>query len=423
MWTEFNPTDHKVERLKEEFPNMAELNKEQKLQALRRLVDKSRADAAKVAKGKPIPVVLKFGSDLKPLEFIPSGLLELDELCGQYQETGEVVNGLPQFKWTGNGGPMIRGKFAIWWGSNGCGKTTMALNETARAQEQGYVGGYFNSERALDPVWAAKQGVNLDELLVWEGGNLEQNLDSMIHVLEQGLIDFIVVDTIHAFATIADTRSGQKAKTMVDEPRQAALASKLSRFFRVVTSRVAEANCAVLLIGQARDGEYMEQLTGGHALKHYVSLNLHFKRMAKSHALTPTRLTNTGNKNENVPVGFVMKVTIDKTRINHRDQDSVEIPFLWGLGPDNFELNVMAAVKLGIISKASSFYTLKTGAGDIKLQGRDNLLSWMRDQPAYYDWLMRTVTGNYTEPAELAAVAEEEPEEKPKKKKGKRKKS
>jgi len=422
MWMEFSPTDPKVQKLKEEFFDMADLSKDQKLAALRKLVDKSRADAAKASPDKPLPVVLKFGSDLKPLEFVPSGLLELDELCGQYEESGEQdpQTGTPVYRWTGLGGPVVKGRFVIWWGGFGCGKTTMALHETAKAQEQGYVCGYFNSERALDPVWAAKRGVNLDELIVWEGGNLEQNLDSMIHVMEQGLVDFIVIDTIHAFAAKADLVDGKKrVRGMEDEPPQGRLAAKLSRFFRCATGRVAESQCAVLLIGQARQNEDWEQLTGGHALKHYVSLNLHFQRLAsKKHPMLPKRKVSRGDKMAEVPAGFVMKVQVDKTRVNHRDQDYIEVPFLWGLGPDNFEMNVLAAVKLNIIEKTGNYYTIPTGNGPVKVNGKGQLLEWMHSQPTYYEWLMSNITGNYEEPEELAGEADDEPD---KPKKGKRK--
>jgi RecA/RadA recombinase len=416
-----NPTDPKVRKLKEEFTDMEQLSKEQKLAALRKLVDSSKAAAAKVDSSKPLPVVLKFGSDLKPLEFVPSSLLELDELCGQYQDTGEKddATGAPIYVWTGRGGPVVKGRYVIWWGGFGCGKTTMALLETGQAQAQGLVCGYFNSERALDPVWAAKRGVDLDELLVWEGGNLEQNLDSMIHVMEQGLIDFIVIDTIHAFAAKADLIDGKKkARGMQDEPPQGRLAAKLSRFFRCATGKVAESQCAVLLIGQARQNEDWEQLTGGHALKHYVSLNLHFTRInSKKHTLLPVRKVKRGDDVVKVPVGFVMKIQVDKTRLNHRDQQFIEVPFLWGLGPDNFEMNVLAAVKLGIgITKAGNYYTINTGDGPIKVNGKGQLMEWMRAQPVYYDWLMANITGNYSEPEELAAEAEAEEDPKPKKK-------
>lgn len=392
---------------------MSELTQEQKLAELKVIIAKSKDQ---VEKGKS-QIAIKFGSDLKPLEFVSSGILELDQLCGTYSEEklGERV-------WTGRGGPVLRSRWTIWWGGMGSGKTTEALHMVARAQEQGLVCGYFNSERALDPIWALKRGVNLEKLVVWEGGNLEQNLDSLIEVLDRELVDFIVIDTIHAFALKADTEGAkEKARGMVDEIPQGRLADRLSRFFRIATARVDNSGAAILLIGQARQNEDWEQLTGGHALKHYVSLNLHFQRMSKSHPLTPTRTAPkaSGEGNEKVPVGYVMKITVDKTRTNHRDQDHIEIPFLWGLGPDNFEMNVLAAVKLGIIKQNSSYYTLPTSQGDMKLQGKEQLMSWMRANQPYYEWLLATVTGNFVEPTDRAAAEEEAPkeEEKPRRKK------
>jgi len=213
---------------------------------------------------------------------------------------------------------------------------------------------------------------------------------------------------------------------MTDEIPQGRLADRLSRFFRVATNRVAKSNCTVLLIGQARQNEEWEQLTGGHALKHYVTLNLHFTRLqSKKHPLLPTRRIPrpSGEGFEEQPVGFVMKIQVDKTRVNHMDSSYVEIPFLWGVGPDNFEMNVLAAVKMNIIKRAGSFYTLPTAQGEIKLQGKEQLLEWMHNNKPYYDWLLNMVTGNYVEPEDLAAEAEiedvqDEPEEKKRKKKG-----
>lgn len=386
------------------MPKQPELTKEEKLEAARKLIDKTRTLDAK-GKAK---FDIMFGSELGEIDFIPTGILEFDMLCGSYKddEAGNPV-------WTTKGG-LPRGRYTIWWGSKGCGKSTMAMREVAKAQEMGCVVGYFDSEHTLEPIWTAKQGVNLQELIVWRGGNLEANLDSMIKMMEEGVLDMIVIDTIHAFATIADTQTAKgKVKTMEDEPRQAPMASKLSRFFRVATARVSKSQCAVLIIGQARAKDEFEQLTGGHALHHYNSLNLHFVRITNKEKV-PSRMVPkaSGDGNEKKPIGFLMKVMVDKTKINHRDQDAIHLPFLWGLGPDNFEMNVMAAVNLGIIKKAGAYFKLPTAEGEITLQGKENFLTWMRapENAAYYDWLMNQVTENFVEPEEKAAEVELEEE-------------
>jgi recombination protein RecA len=384
---------------------MPQLSKEEKLAIVGKIVDKNKAEAKK---GKAKFDII-WGSELKEIQYIPTNILEFDQLCGSYKDD---ENGQP--KWTGRGGLPV-GRYTIWWGSKGCGKSTMAMREVGVAQEEGRVCGYFDSEHALEPAWAAKQGVNLNELVVWRGGNLEQNLGSMIEMLEAGALDCIVIDTIHAFAALADTQTTKgKVKTMEDEPRQAPHASKLSRFFRIATAKVAKAAVAVLIIGQARAKDEFEHLAGGHALHHYNSLNLHFIRIQDKKKV-PTRevAKADGSGLEKKVIGFLMKVIVDKTRINHLDQQFILIPFIWGLGPDNFEMNVMAAVKMGVIQQAGSFYTLPTADGDIKLQGKPNLLDWMRapENQAYYDWLMAQVTGNFVEPEEKAAEVEDAEEE------------
>lgn len=416
---ELELTDPVAIKLKERLADMSQLSREQKLGQLATIIEKNRADMAK-EKGRP-SVSIMFGHDLKPLEFVPSGIIELDQLCGTYREVKDQ-DGETKREWTGTGGPLVRGRWVVWWGSNGCGKTTMALRQVRECQERGLVVGYFNSERALDPIWCVKQGVNLEELVVWEGGNLEQNMNSMIGILEQGLVDIMVVDTIHAFAAKADTEAAKgKTRTMEDEPPRSPTAKALSRFFRVATHQVSQSNCGVLLIGQARQSDEYEELTGGHALGHYNSLNLHFIRLnSKEHQLAPSRkIPKPDGGFTTVSTGFVMKIIVDKTRINHRDRDFIEVPFLFGLGPDNFEMNVMAAVKLGIIAKVGNYYTLRTGSGDIKVNGREQLIEWMRSQQAYYDWLLSNVTGNFIEPAELTAKGEDEEAKAPKTKKGK----
>lgn len=400
---------------------MGGLSKNQKLAMLKKLVAKNQAAGVKAAKEgkKAPPVTLKFGSELKPLEFIPSGIIELDQLCGAYDERDGV------HVWTGRGGPIVKGRWVVWWGAKGSGKTTTALDACGECQQMDLVVGYFNSERALDPVWAMKRGVNLDELIVWEGGNLEQNMNSMIEVVEAGLVDVIIVDTIHALASKADTEAAAgpgktKKRTMEDAPPQGRLAWNLSRFFRVATHAVATGEIGVLLIGQARQNEDWEQLTGGHALLHFASLILHFIRInSKKHPMLPMRIVAKPAKKdgkvtyEEVTAGFVMKIQADKTRLNHRDQDFIEIPFLWGLGPDVFESNVDAAVKLGVIGKSGSYYTLRTDQGPQTVQGRAKLMEWMRGNPPYYEWLLNTITGGFKEPEDR----KEQPEEKGKKKK------
>lgn len=379
-------------------------SKEERLEALRRIKDKH--EAGKV----PSEITLKWGSELKELEFIPTGLLAFDSLCGTYN----TKDGAPV--WTGRGG-LARGRFTIWWGSRGCGKTTMALRQTAKAQEAGGVVGYWDSENALEPIWTAKQGVNMDELLVWQGGNLEKNMDSMIEVMDSGALDMLVIDTIHAFATAADLENKDgKHRDMGDEPPQGRLAAKLSRFFRMVTHKVARANCAVLILGQARAKDDFEQLTGGHALMHYNSLNLHFIRSNDRDKVPARTIPGADGKNAKVPIGFNMIVKVDKTRLNHRDQDQIMLPFLWGVGPDHFETNVMASVRLGIIKQAGAYYSLPTAQGEQKIQGKEALLDWVKANPNYYEWLLTAVTGDFQEPADKAPEPEAEEEDKPKKK-------
>ena len=236
-------------------------------------------------------------------------------------------------------------------------------------------------------------------MLVWEGGNLEENMDSMREILAQGLLDAIVFDTIHAFASKADTEAaGGVDRPMTKEPTRAPSAKSLSRFFRVTTGAVADAELACLLIGQARAGEYAEELVGGEALKHYNSLTVHFVRINNRQKIPMVAVPGIKDKQ---PAGFIMKATVDKTRINHLETRYIEVPFLFGLGPDVFEANVMAAVKLGVIQQAGSYYTLPTSNGDEKLQGKPRLLEWVRKNERYYEWLMQVVTGGHSEPENL----------------------
>jgi RecA/RadA recombinase len=337
---------------------------------------------------------------------------------------GQYEGDHPNYEWTGRGG-LLKGGYTVCWGAKGSGKTTYALFQTGKIQEAGGVVGYFNSEWALDPIWAAKQMVNLDELFIWEGGTLEHSLDSMIDVVDKGLIDAVIVDTIHAFGLQADFEAGSgKKRTIADEIPQGRLAAKLSRFFRVATAKVGKGEIAALLIGQARAKDEWEQLTGGHALHHYNSCNLHFIRIEARDKVPSMKVPNPSGKGSiTKPIGFLMKVVAEKTRINHREKDDIILPFLWGKGIDDFETNIMAAVRLGLIKQAGSFYTLPTADGEVKLQGKAQLLEWIQVNHQYYEWLMDWLTGGHKDsPAHAAAVDKEAVEGEPKKKKDKKEK-
>jgi len=241
-----------------------------------------------------------------------------------------------------NGG-IPQGQFSVLWGSKGCGKTTVSYKTIATAQKQGKIAAYIDMERSYDAKWATQYGVNVNELVYIKCHTAEEAMDSIIKLCREKVVDLIVLDSIQGMSPKGEQVEGKGEKEKsVDQDTMALLARKLSQFFRMSTPYVADAKCAILLIGQARMdlGSFikLETLSGGHALMHNSRLILRCRRGQGADA--PTEQVATGEvndkgkeKKETIKIGFDLVVKIDKAQLNGCvEGNEIHVPFLFTEG-------------------------------------------------------------------------------------------
>ncbi len=238
------------------------------------------------------------------------------------------------------GGGILCGNFTTLWGSKGCGKSTIAYKMIATAQKNGKIAAYLDIERSYDPVWAAKFGVNTEELIYIACETAEQILDVILKLCREKVVDLIVLDSIQGLTPHGENYAGKGEKEKsVEDDTMALLARKLSQFFRMAAAPVSNAKCAVLLIGQARMdlGSFIkvETLSGGHALMHNSRLILRVRRGQGVDA--PSEKIATGEVNEKgkelketVKLGFDLVIHVNKSQITGCiEGDEIHVPFYY----------------------------------------------------------------------------------------------
>lgn len=239
------------------------------------------------------------------------------------------------------GGGVPCGRFSIFWGGKSCGKSTAILKIIAKAQKQGKICALIDAEASFDKVWATKQGVNLEELILMQGYNTaEEALDNFIELMKSKSVDLLIIDSVSALSPKGEQETAKGKEKSIADDEMALMARKLSKFFRISTGQVHKANCAVILIGQTRTnlGGFIafESLAGGNALSHYASLILSFKRGPKSDAPTEKVYNEETEENETVLTGFSSVIRIDKTKISSKIEGSeVVLPFMFENGFSN----------------------------------------------------------------------------------------
>ena len=283
---------------------------------------------------KMFPGSLQPASEVAEKERIPFPLAELNTLTG---------GGIPS------------GTFSVIWGNKSCGKTTMVYALIAEAQKKGKKCAMLDIENSFDGSWAAKQGVNLDTLLV---GNkfktAEEAMDTLIKLTQDQVVDFIIVDSIQALSPQSEQETSKGVKKSTSDDSMALLARKLSQFFRMCAGDVARGKVAVLLIGQARTslGGYvaLETLSGGHALQHWSSMTIHIRRGQKKDAPVEKYKETfidpeTGKERYKTKariIGFNCVIKLEKTKLKSEIEGSErQLPFYLRTGfnkPEGVEL-------------------------------------------------------------------------------------
>jgi len=280
---------------------------------------------------------------VRQVEVISTGSLGLDIALG--------VGGVP------------KGRVVEIYGPESSGKTTLTLHIVAEAQKQGGTCAFVDAEHALDPVYAEKLGVKIDELLVSQPDTGEQALEITDMLVRSGAVDVVVIDSVAALTPKAEIE-GEMGDSHVG--LQARL---MSQALRKLTGNIKRSNCVVIFINQIRMKIGVmfgspETTTGGNALKFYASVRLDIRRIGSI------------KKGEEV-VGNETRVKVVKNKVAPPFKETV-FDILYGEGISREGEIVDLGVKAGVIEKSGSWYS---HGGNRIGQGKDNSRNFLKDNP------------------------------------------
>jgi recombination protein RecA len=289
--------------------------------------------------------VMRMGhtSAIRNIEAISTGSLNLDIALG--------VGGLP------------KGRVVEIYGPESSGKTTLTLHVVAEAQKQGGTAAFIDAEHALDPQYAEKLGVNVDELLVSQPDTGEQALEITDMLVRSGAVDLVVIDSVAALTPKAEIE-GEMGDSHVG--LQARL---MSQALRKLTANIKRTNCLVIFINQIRMKIGVmfgspETTTGGNALKFYASVRLDIRRIGSI------------KKGDEV-VGNDTRVKVLKNKVDPPFKQ-VEFEILYGEGISREGELIDLGVKQSIIDKAGAWYSYN---GDRIGQGKENVRKFLKENP------------------------------------------
>ncbi len=289
-------------------------------------------------------------------EVISTGSLGLDIALG--------IGGLP------------RGRIVEIYGPESSGKTTLALHVIAEAQKAGGTCAFIDAEHALDPSYARKLGVNIDELLISQPDAGEQALEIADTLVRSGAIDVLVIDSVAALVPRAELE-GEMGDSHVG--LQARL---MSQALRKLTGTISKSRCMVVFINQIRQKIGVmfgspETTTGGNALKFYASIRLDIRRIGS----IKDRETAVGNQTR-------VKVVKNKMAPPFR---VVEFDIMYGEGISKVGELIDLGVKAGIVEKSGAWFSHE---GQRVGQGRENAKVFMRENPAIADVVEKAIRAN-----------------------------
>jgi recombination protein RecA len=291
--------------------------------------------------GKGSVMRLGSGGPLEEISVIPTGALSLDVALG--------IGGLP------------RGRVVEIYGPESSGKTTLALHVIAEAQHLGGIAAFIDAEHALDPIYARKLGVNIDELLISQPDTGEQALEITETLVRSNAVDVIVIDSVAALVPRAeldgdmgDSLPGLQARLM-------------SQALRKLTAAISRSGASVVFINQIREKIGVmfgspETTTGGRALKFYASVRLDIRRQDAIKVGTDS-------------VGVRTKVKVVKNKLAPPFREA-EFDVMYGEGVSKAGTVLDAAVEQGIVEKSGTWYSYKTERIG---QGRENARKWLQD--------------------------------------------
>jgi recombination protein RecA len=311
-------------------------------------VDKTKAlDAAlaQIERAFGKGSIMRLGKNQKAVEIetIPSGSLGLDIALG--------VGGLP------------RGRVIEIFGPESSGKTTLSLHVIAEAQKKGGVCAFVDAEHALDPIYARKLGVNLEDLLISQPDTGEQALEITDTLVRSGAIDVLVIDSVAALTPRAEIE-GEMGDSLPG--LQARL---MSQALRKLTASISRSNTMVVFINQIRMKIGVmygspETTTGGNALKFYASVRLDIRRIGSI-------------KDRDAVVGNQTRVKVVKNKVAPPFKQ-VEFDITYGEGISKTGELVDLGIKAGVVEKSGSWFSFESQRLG---QGRENAKAHLKANP------------------------------------------
>lgn len=301
--------------------------------------------------------VMRLGQqDAIATEAISTGSLGLDIALG--------VGGVP------------KGRVIEIYGPESSGKTTLTLHIAAESQRKGGTCAFIDAEHALDPVYARKLGVNVDDLIVSQPDAGEQALEIADTLVRSGGVDVVIVDSVAALVPKAELEGDMGDSHMGLQARL------MSQALRKLTGSIAKTNCTVIFINQIRQKIGVmfgnpETTTGGNALKFYASVRLDIRRIG---AL----------KNRDEIIGNQTRVKVVKNKVAPPFK-VVEFDIMYGEGISKTGELIDLGVKAEIIEKSGSWYAYK---GDRIGQGREAVRQYLKDHPAVADDIEQAIRVN-----------------------------
>jgi len=306
---------------------------------------------------------MKLGSREKiEIEAISTGSLGLDIALG--------IGGLP------------KGRIIEIYGPESSGKTTLALHAIAEAQKTGGIAAFVDAEHALDPSYAKKLGVDIDELIVSQPDTGEQALEIVDTLVRSNAIDVLVVDSVAALVPRAEIE-GEMGDSHVG--LQARL---MSQALRKLTGSISRSKCMVIFINQVRMKIGVmygnpETTTGGNALKFYASVRLDIRRTGQI-------------KDREDIVGNATRVKVVKNKVAPPFKQ-VEFDIMYGEGVSKIGELLDIGVKAGLVEKSGAWFSYDS----VRIgQGRENAKTYLKEHPELADKLERAIRGKTEEVAE-----------------------
>ncbi len=324
-------------------------------------VDKTKAlDAAlsqiERAFGKGSIMRLGKNQQAVEIETVSTGSLGLDIALG--------VGGLP------------RGRVVEIYGPESSGKTTLTLHVIAEAQKKGGVCAFVDAEHALDPVYAKKLGVNLNDLLISQPDTGEQALEITDTLVRSGAVDVLVIDSVAALTPKAEIEGE------MGESQPGLQARLMSQALRKLTSSISRSNTMVIFINQIRMKIGVmygspETTSGGNALKFYASVRLDIRRIGSI-------------KDRDQIVGNQTRVKVVKNKVAPPFKQ-VEFDIMYGEGISKTGELVDLGVKAGIVEKSGAWFSFDS----VRLgQGRENAKAFLKANPEMTDRIERAIREN-----------------------------